>query len=614
MFVIGTAGHVDHGKSALVRALTGIDPDRLQEEKDRGLTIDLGFAWLKLPSGKQISIVDVPGHERFIKNMLAGVGGIDLALLVIAADEGVMPQTREHLAILDLLQVKSGILVITKKDLVDKEWLELVISDVSDTVKSTTLAKAPSVAVSAITGEGLAELISMVDTFLDTVVQKEDVGRPRLAVDRVFTMTGFGSVVTGTLIDGHFEVGQEVEVVPEGLKSRIRGLQMHKQKVEKVAPGNRVAVNLVGLATTDIKRGNVITTPGWLKPTLACDVKLRIVPELPRPIRHNATVLFYTGSSETAAKLRLLEKEKVIAGETTWAQIHLDSPVALVKGDYFIIRSSTRTVGGGKIVDPYPRRHRRFHEETINHLTAVEAGGPAEMILKLLDRGSAWDIEELVARSGLPLDQVKEALDTLLSKKKALLLGKAIVFSSYGWERFVDKVTQAIEVYHRNYPLRSGMPKEELKSRLQLSAKAFNESLVKLRDENVLVEKGTVLSLPAHRITFSPSEQKLVDVFLHALNQNPYSPVLENIPDSDILNALIEQKKIVKVSDTIVFSMVAYTKMVEIIVNHIKLHGKVTVAEVRNIFNTSRKYALALMEYLDEQRITRRVGDERLLR
>ncbi|MDO8670689.1 MAG: selenocysteine-specific translation elongation factor, partial [Dehalococcoidia bacterium] len=283
MHVIGTAGHVDHGKSTLVRAMTGIDPDRLQEEKDRGMTIDLGFAWLRLPSGREVSIVDVPGHERFIKNMLAGVGGIDLALLVIAADEGVMPQTREHLAILDLLRVKSGICVITKKDLVDEEWLELVMSDVQDTLKETHLRDSPIVPVSSTTGDGLAELIATIDRLLESTPPKKDIGRPRLPVDRVFTIAGFGTVVTGTLIDGSLSVGQEVEVLPGHLKSRIRGLQTHKHKVEAATPGNRVALNIANLSTTELNRGDVITTAGWLNPTAAVDVELRVVPDLKHP-------------------------------------------------------------------------------------------------------------------------------------------------------------------------------------------------------------------------------------------------------------------------------------------------------------------------------------------
>ncbi|MER3420669.1 MAG: selenocysteine-specific translation elongation factor, partial [Chloroflexota bacterium] len=305
--VIGTAGHVDHGKSTLVQALTGIDPDRLQEEKARGMTIDLGFAWLKLPGGEEISIIDVPGHERFIKNMLAGVGGIDLALLVIAADEGVMPQTREHLAIIDLLQIRAGVVAITKTDLVEPDWLELVVADVEETLAGTTLADSPIVPCSAYTGAGLDQLVHTIEERLAQTPPKRDIGRPRLAIDRAFTIAGFGTVVTGTLIDGPLRVGQEVEIVPGGLRSRVRGLQTHRQKVEVARPGSRTAVNLAGLAVDALRRGQVLTVPGWLRPTTAVDVSLKAVAGLTHPIKHNTTVTFHTGAAEVEAKLRLLD-------------------------------------------------------------------------------------------------------------------------------------------------------------------------------------------------------------------------------------------------------------------------------------------------------------------
>jgi len=309
MFVLGTAGHIDHGKSVLVQALTGIDPDRLREEKERGMTIDLGFAWLKLPSGREVGIVDVPGHERFIKNMLAGVGGIDLALLIVAANEGVMPQTKEHLAILDLLGVKRGTVVITKKDLVDEEWLSLVTMEVEELIKPTTLSEAPIVTISALTGEGLPSLISAIDELLSSTEPRRDIGRPRLSIDRVFTISGSGTVVTGTLIDGSLSRGQEVEILPPSLKTRLRGLQTHKARIDTASPGSRVATNLTGVATLQLKRGDVLTNPGWLVPTTMLDAKLRLLPYLRRPLRHNATVSFHTGTAEAMAKVRMLDKE-----------------------------------------------------------------------------------------------------------------------------------------------------------------------------------------------------------------------------------------------------------------------------------------------------------------
>ncbi|MCY3639204.1 MAG: selenocysteine-specific translation elongation factor, partial [Chloroflexi bacterium] len=309
MYVIGTAGHVDHGKSTLVEALTGIDPDRLREEKERGMTIDLGFAWLQLPSGNETSIVDVPGHERFVNNMLAGVGGIDLALLVVAADESVMPQTREHLAILDLLRVERGLVAVTKRDLVDEDWLELVIADVEDTLKGTMLESAAIYPVSAMTGEGLPELIAAIDAMLDDTPPKRDVGRPRLPIDRAFTISGFGTVVTGTLIDGKISTGQDVELVVAGKSTRIRGLQTHKKGQTEAQPGTRVAANIINISQDEVARGEVLTTEGWMRPTDAMDVRLRVIPDAPHALRHNMYITVHTGSSEVVGRLRLPERD-----------------------------------------------------------------------------------------------------------------------------------------------------------------------------------------------------------------------------------------------------------------------------------------------------------------
>jgi selenocysteine-specific elongation factor len=374
MFVLGTAGHIDHGKSLLVKALTGIDPDRLREEKERGMTIELGFAWLKLPSGREVGVVDVPGHERFIRHMVAGVGGIDLALLVIAANEGVMPQTREHLAILDILGVRRGIVVITKKDLVDAEILSLVRLEVEELVKNTALSGSPALAVSALTGEGLPELISTIDDMLEHTEPRPDLGRPRLPIDRVFTMAGAGTVVTGTLIDGTLKTGQEVAIVPPGLKSRIRRLQTHKSKIEAASPGNRVAANLVGISTDQLKRGDVVTTTGWLAPAHLLTVKLDLIPYLPHTLRHAAAVSFHTLAAETMARVRLLETDELRPGGTTTAQIWLESPVAAIKGDRYIIRSPVETLGGGVIIETQAKRLRRFRAEVIDNLKAREGG------------------------------------------------------------------------------------------------------------------------------------------------------------------------------------------------------------------------------------------------
>ncbi len=615
MFVLGTAGHIDHGKSVLVEALTGIDPDRLREEKERGMTIDLGFAWLKLPSGQEVGIVDVPGHERFVKNMLAGVGGIDLALLIVAANEGVMPQTREHLAILDLLGIQRGIVVITKKDLVDDEWLELVRMDVEELISSTALSQAPIVAVSAVTGEGLPDLVSTIDELLSSTEPRNDIGRPRLPIDRVFTIAGSGTVITGTLIDSSLSLGQEVEIVPPGLKSRIRGLQTHKTRVNIATPGSRVAVNLVGIATSQLQRGDVLTTPGWLIPTTMLSARLRLLPHLRRPLPHNATVSFHTGAAEVIAKVRLLETEKLEAGATTWVQLVLSKPVALVKGDYFIIRSSMDTLGGGKVVDSHTKRLRRHRPAIIQGLEVKEQGTAEEVIMSLLETRQSLELPALISQSDLPDDEVRSALESLIQQAKVTGVGQGeqrLLFTAPGWERLIKQATAILKDYHRKFPTRLGMPKAELGSRLKLGR--YSPSIwQKLSDEGVLSEEGLNVRLSAFQVQLTQAQQDKVDAFLQSLVKNPYTPPSDQIPEPDLLNLLIEQRQVVKMSDSVVFSTSAYNEMVEKVTDHIKTHGKVTVGEFRDLFNTSRKYALALLEHLDEKKMTRRVGDERVL-
>ena len=616
MFVLGTAGHVDHGKSALIQALTGIDPDRLREEKERGMTIDLGFAWLKLPSGREVGIVDVPGHEHFIKNMLAGVGGIDLALLIIAANEGVMPQTKEHLAILDLLGVKKGVAVITKKDLVDEEWLSVVKMDVEELLAPTTLAGSPITAVSAITGEGLPDLVSAIDRLLDSMQPKKDLGRPRLPIDRVFTIAGAGTIVTGTLLDGSLRTGQEVEIVPAGLKSRLRGLQTHKTHLDTAAPGSRVAANLVGIATTQLKRGYVLTNPGWLFPTTMLNVKLHVIPSTRHPVKHNAIVSFHSGTSEVMAKLRLLEKEELKPGETSWAQLFLDEPVAVVKGDRFVIRSPQDTLGGGEIVETHTHRYKRYRTALIQSLESKEKGSAQEILAATLDRNQPQETSALISNSGLPASEATPAINALIKEKGIVTVGTGehrFLFTANGWQNFVEKVKIVVQDYHKRFPARLGMPRGELSSKLQLAVAAFTPTLHRLLEDKVLVEEGAIVRLPSHQIQLSKEQQARVDAYLKSLAQNPYAPPGDLTPEPELLNLLIKQRRVVKVSDNVVFLASAYDEMVKRIVSHIKAKGKITLAETRDMLNTSRKYAQALLEHLDQEKITRRVGDERVL-
>jgi selenocysteine-specific elongation factor len=615
MFVLGTAGHIDHGKSLLVKALTGIDPDRLREEKERGMTIELGFAWLKLPGGREVGIVDVPGHERFVKNMLAGVGGIDLAMLIVAANEGVMPQTREHLAILDLIGVRRGIVVITKKDLVDEELLTLVKMEVEEIIAATTIAGAPILAVSAVTGEGLPELLAAIDKMLDKTEPRQDLGRPRLPVDRIFTMAGSGTVVTGTLIDGSLSVGQEVEIVPSGLKSRIRGLQTHKSKITSASPGSRVAANLVGVNTSQLERGDVVTRPGWLKPTSMVTVKLKLISYLQRSLPHGAEVSFHTLAAETMAKVRLLEEDELRPGDSTWAQFSLERPLAIIRGDRYIIRSPMETLGGGGIIDAQARRLRRFRPEVIENLKAREGGTTEEVIMALLETKQPLELSALLAQCNLPADEADAAIESLIHQGRIVAMGEGenrLLLTASGWHGLADKAVAVLADYHKKFPTRSGMPKVELSSRLKLGNYIL-AALENLVSQGILVEEGGHLRLPSHKVQLTPLQQAQIDAFLKSLTQNPYAPPGELIPENDLLNMLIEQGKVVKVSDNVVFSTPAYNEMVGKITAQIKDKGKLSLGEVRDMFGTSRKYAQALLEYLDREKVTRRVGDDRVL-
>jgi selenocysteine-specific elongation factor len=633
MPVIATAGHVDHGKSTLIEALTGIDPDRLPEEKEREMTIDLGFAWLSLPSGREVSIIDVPGHERFIKNMLAGVGGIDATLLVVAADEGPMPQTREHRDIIDLLGIDRGVVAVTKCDLVpeDDDWLELILEETREALAGTTLADAPLIAVSGVTGAGLDNLLAALDDLIVDTPPAIDLGRPRLSVDRVFTVAGFGTVVTGTLLDGRLQVGQEVEIAPRGLKSRIRGLQTHKERLQTTVPGSRVAVNLSGVAVEDIARGDVVALPGDLKSSRLVDVRLRLLDNLPRPLTHNAAVDVFVGAAEVPARVRMLGTDELLPGETGWAQLRLAVPVALRKGDRYIVRlpSPSTTLGGGIVVNTHPRRHKRFRPGLIESLETLARGTPDEILLQALGT-RPYELKEALTRSGLPAADAREALGMLLETGQALLVDEklaeqpaetlpptAYVISIGGWAMLRDRVVETLEAYHRRYPLRGGMPREELKSRLQLPARLFNQVVERATAEDLTARDETTLRLLDHQVTFTADQQRRIDELLATLRHEPFTPPsrvdMERAVGEDVLAALIEDGTLVRVRENILFHGPAYERMRAGVLEHLQREGAVTVAQVRDMFNTSRKYAIAFMEHLDEVRVTRRVGDERVL-
>jgi selenocysteine-specific elongation factor len=641
MSCIGTAGHIDHGKSTLVKALTGIDPDRLAEEKARGMTIDLGFAWLKLPGGREVGIVDVPGHEGFIKNMLAGVGGIDAALLVVAADEGIMPQTREHLAILDLLGVRRGVVALTKADLVDEEWIELVREEVAEQLKPTTLASAEIIPVSAYTGEGLPELVAQFERIFDETEDRQNIARPRLPIDRVFTMTGFGTVVTGTQLDGVFKTGQEVEVQPQGLKTRIRSLQMHRRQVEVTTPGNRVAMNLVNVSRNELERGNVVALPGQLQRTMLIDVRLQLLADAARPLGHNTQIDFYSGSQEVPAKVRLLDVEELKPGKSALAQIRLRSPALVARRDRFILRisSPSSTIGGGEVIDVHPRYHRRFQQPVLEALETLERGSPDELVLSALDRRRetirpgaksirglvGYELTEIAKQSNLSRDVTLQTLETLLTEERVRKVG-SLWFAQTVWEALKEESVRLVSEQHHLHPLRSGLSKEEWRTRLNLPPKMASEVFLVLQEEGQLAEvtstsgsSGGFIRIPGFVPEFTTVQQQQAERLLRMFQESPFMPPgrteSEAIVGNEVLASLIEQGRLVKLgsaNDTVLFLRESYEEAIEKLIGFLQEHQKMTAAEARDVLGTTRKYILPLLEHMDERHITRRVGDERI--
>jgi selenocysteine-specific elongation factor len=636
MRVIGTAGHVDHGKSTLIAALTGTHPDRLKEEQAREMTIELGFGWLTLPNGEEIGIVDVPGHRDFIENMLSGVGGIDAALLVIAADEGIMPQTKEHLAILDLLQIPAGLIVLTKIDLASdvipeggSGWLDLVETDIRAAVADTLLKNSPIIRVSAKNKTGLNELISALSKLLEEKPARIDLNRPRLPIDRVFTMSGFGTVVTGTLSDGHLSVGDEIQILPSGFTGRIRGLQTHKKKEERAVPGSRTAVNISGVTTEQIQRGEVVTYPNQYQVTRRLDARLRLLKDASSPMKHGDEVKFFVGASETVAILRLLGVEELPPGEEGWIQLELRDSVVTMRGDRYILRrpSPGETIGGGVIVDHQPKgRHKRFDENILKSLESLLQGSPADILLEAALGSGVVGIKEIISRSRLEVQTAQQALQELLNtgtlvqleEGKPTITSDLLVTALPHWNNLRDKTIQFVETYHETYPLRSGIPREELKSKLKLTQRAFNVIIKKLIVEDLIIDYSSLVAKPGHEIRFNGQEQAKVEALMRKFEENPFSPpsVKECQAEAgeEVINALVELRQLVTVSSDVVFRKGDYDLMEARIRKTIVQNGQVSLAEVRDLFQTSRKYAQALLEYLDSTGVTIRDGDFRRLR
>ncbi|MGH2619798.1 MAG: selenocysteine-specific translation elongation factor [Anaerolineales bacterium] len=620
MRVLGTAGHVDHGKSALVKALTGIDPDRLQEEKDRQMTIDLGFAWMTLPSGEGLGIIDVPGHRDFMDNMLAGVGGIDAALLVVAADEGVMPQTREHLAILDLLAIPELIVAITKIDLnADPEWLELVQGEIRSLLELSRYPEAEIYLVSSVSRVGLAELTQSLDTILTTASQRADGRRPRLPVDRVFSMAGFGTVVTGTLLDGSLQVGDEVELLPGGLRARLRGLQTHKQSVSVAHPGSRVAANLPGVNVDQVQRGDVVAYPGTDASTRVVDVSFRVLADRGLSIGHNSAAKFFSGSANRMARIRVLSEGPLRSGQNGWLQLVLDSPVVVRRGDRFILRrpSPGATLGGGQVANPHPTRiHKRADPTVVQGLTRLLSSDPEEVLLQLIGDDGPSRLPAALEVAGLDSGTIEAAVDRLERAGKLVLLegpkplAEQWVIGGSAWSAAVQQATELLKAYHGRYPLRSGMSVEELRGQLGPGASELFEAMV-LR--GIVRQSSSRVGLPEFAVRLSSSEAASVSSLLERFAAAPYAPpdwdVCKKLVGEEVLGSLVENGELVKLSEIVLLSRETYSQMIEWVRERLREVGKVTVAEVRDRFVTSRKYALALLEHLDQIGVTARDGD-----
>ncbi len=624
--VIGTAGHIDHGKSSLVKALTGVDPDRLKEEKEREMTIDLGFAHFVLSSGRWVSIVDVPGHERFIRNMLAGASGIDLVLFVVAADEGMMPQSKEHLEILDLLGLKGGIVVITKKDLVDEEWLELIVEDIKRDLKGSFLEGAPMAVVSSKTGEGIDVVKKLIEEHFERLEKRPVEAPARFPIDRVFTISGFGTVVTGTLWEGEVRVGDELTLLPQEKAVRVRNLQTHNDNVEKVSAAVRLAINLAGSEKAEIARGDVLVQPGYFKPTKMLDVSLTLLKDAPK-VKHAEVVHFYLGTKETLGKVRLLYEKELKPGEKAYAQIVLEEPVVARRGDRFVIRrfSPLLTIGGGVVINPYAVRRRLNVAEHRNEFEIFEEADDERFIGYLL-RSAGFkgiSVSELKLMSAVRESNINQLLRNMEKQSKVFNL-KERWFDAGIEEDGKSEIVRVLKNYFKENPWAPGMDREELRSRSKVDdRKLYGRLLNALVSEGKIAVDQDIIKLSGRRVELSSEEveirSRLENAFLRDLFNPPLPETVLKESTSDLkvakklFNALVEEKIIIKVTTDVYFHRKALEEAIERIKEFIDKNGSVTVAQIRDLLKTSRKYAIPLMEYFDKIKFTRRVGDKRVL-
>ncbi len=629
--ILGTAGHIDHGKTSLVKALTGVDTDRLKEEKERGITIELGFTFLDLPSGVRLGIIDVPGHEKFVKHMVSGVWGIDFVALIIAADEGVMPQTREHLDICSLLKIKKGLVVLTKTDLVDHELLDLVREEVTDLVKHTFLKDAPILPVSSTTGEGIPDLITALDLLSKEIHERSSDGLLRLPIDRVFIIKGFGTVVTGTLVSGSLSVGETVEILPAGLEGKVRNLQVYNQPVEKAYAGQRTAVNLQGIETSVVERGNVLVRANTFTQTQSLDAYLDYLPSAGRPLKHRTIQRFHTGANYTTASIYLLDKEELAPGEGGFVQLRLDRPVVALPEDRFVIRGSgsIQTLGGGVLLDTHPSKHKRFAPSLIKDLTVLKEGTHEQILAQHVLRSGLGGVtyRELLNRVAMPPKEIEGLLKKMVQGGGLILIDpeKVKVMDASQYRRLQETALNELREFHERSPLKSGLAKEELRSKLteEVDVRLFQMMLQDLIQSKKLVSEKDKLRLSGHQV-FSGDEKGLVKRGEEAVRKGGLQPpsskeLAEAWAESEeevqaALEHLVHEGALIKIKSGMYFHREPFEKLKQELIAYLQSRQEITTAQFKEITGATRKYVIPLIEYFDQTKLTLRLGEKRILR
>ncbi|OGQ94169.1 MAG: selenocysteine-specific translation elongation factor [Deltaproteobacteria bacterium RIFOXYD12_FULL_57_12] len=631
--ILGTAGHVDHGKTSLVKALTGIDTDRLKEEKERGITIELGFAFLDLPCGHRLGIIDVPGHEKFVRNMVAGAAGLDLVAFIVAADEGIMPQTREHFEICRLLGIKRGIIIITKKDMVDPDWLELVQEETREFLADSFLAEAPMIAVSSITGEGIEEVRTVLDGLVKGSEFIEAHGPFRMPVDRVFTMKGFGAVVTGTSISGRIKAGEPVMIYPRKLPAKIRGIQVHGREVGEVEAGHRTAINLHGVEKEMIERGDLVASPDCLQPSLLLDVDFLYLAANKKNLKNRARVRVHLGTAEILARIVLLDAEELAPGASANVQLRLEKTLAVWPGDRFVVRSYSpvTTIGGGGVLNAAPRRRRRFRPETARIFELYRTGASEELALFHLQESSYLGLtfDRLTVKMGIFGNRLKKILINPLSTKKILVIesDRQRMLAASVYEKLIEKTREILTGYHRDNPLKAGLSKEELRSRLYqgLDPRLFQYLLNDLDKKNLVELDQALIRLAGHKVALKDEEDTLrrgLDTLFREAGLAPptvkevYARFAATPPAqvNQILAVLSQENILVRITEGLYFHQEVLTELVKRVKEFMAAEGEIDAPRIKTLTGVSRKFCIPLLEYFDRIKLTIRVGDKRILR